>query len=60
MNGKTMFGITRVRVKAIEQTGTDMDALNEFLKEHDMDIIDIQAIPMLYGVVKFIIIYQEA
>ena len=55
---KSMFGITGIKVRAIE-AGEDMSEVNDFLKEHDGNIIDIQNSPMLYGVTKFIIIYKK-
>ena len=53
-----VFGITGIRVKAIEVDKNDLTKVNDFLEEYDGNIIDIQVIPMLYGVSRFVITYK--
>lgn len=55
-----MYGITKIGVKAIEASHEDVFAVNNFLKAHDGEIIDIKPEPMMYGITKYIIIYREA
>lgn len=55
---KNLFGITNIHVKAIEVSRNEMEEVNKFLEEHDGDIIDLQVMPMLYGMSRFIIIYK--
>lgn len=54
-----IYGITNIRVKAIEVEKNDLTKVNQFLKEHDGNIIDIQIIPMFQGFSRFIITYHE-
>ena len=54
-----IYGITNIRVKAIEVEKNDLTEVNEFLEKHDGNIIDIQIIPMFHGVSRFIITYHE-
>ena len=55
---KNLYGITDIAVRAIRTEMTDMSPVNSFLEEYDGNIIDIQALPMLYGVTEFIITYK--
>jgi hypothetical protein len=55
---KNMLGITGLRTKIIEVQGDSAEELNEFLEEYDGYIIDIQAVGMLYGWCKFVILYK--
>ena len=54
-----MFGITNIRVKAIEVDKNDTTEVNDFLKEYDGEIINIQFIPMFQGFSRCIITYRE-
>ena len=53
-----IYGIKGIKVKIIEVTHNQTDELDDFLMKNDGNIIDIQTIGMLYGVVKFIITYK--
>ena len=53
-----VFGITGIRVKAIEVNKNNVAEVNEFLDEYDGNIIDVQIIPMLQGVSRFVIVYK--
>ena len=53
-----IYGVTGVRVKAIEAPHEDLTEVNDFLDEYDGNIIDIQTSPMAYGVTKYIIVYK--
>lgn len=55
---KSVYGITGIRVKAIEASHEGLEEVNKFLEEHDGNIIDIQISPMMYGVTKYIIVYR--
>lgn len=55
-----VFGITNIRAKAFEVNKNDVAEVNEFLAEHDGDIIDIQIIPMFQGYSRWMVIYHEA
>ena len=54
---KNMFGITGIRVKAIEVDKDDLTEVNKFLEEYDEKVIDIQIIQMMYGKSRFVIVY---
>lgn len=54
-----VFGITNIRAKAFEVNKNDVAEVNEFLAEHDGDIIDIQIIPMFQGYSRWVIIFHE-
>ena len=54
-----VFGITNIRAKAFEVNKNDVTQVNEFLAEHDGDIIDIQIIPMFQGYSRWMVIYHE-
>ena len=54
-----VFGITNIRVKAFEVNKNDVTEVNEFLAEHDSNIIDIQIIPMFQGYSRWMVIYHE-
>lgn len=54
-----MFGITGIKVKAIEVNKNDVAEVNEFLAEHDGNIFDVQVIPMFQGYSRFVITYRE-
>lgn len=53
-----MLHITGIQVKAIEVNKNDVSEVNEFLAEYDGNIIDIQIIPMMYGISRFVITYK--
>lgn len=53
-----VFGITGIRVKAIEVNKNDVKEVNEFLDEYDGYIIDVQIIPMFQGMSRFVIVYK--
>lgn len=53
-----VFGITGIRVKAIEVEKNDLTKVNDFLGEYDGNIIDIQVIPMFQGFSRFVITYK--
>ena len=57
-NMNNVFGITGIRVKAIEVNKNDVTEVNEFLNEYDGNIIDVQIIPMFQGVSRFVIVYK--
>ena len=54
-----IYGITNIRVKAFEVNKNDVTEVNEFLAEHDSNIIDIQIIPMFQGYSRWVIIFHE-
>lgn len=53
-----MLNIKGIQVKAIEVNKNDVSEVNEFLVEYDGNIIDIQIIPMMYGISRFVITYK--
>lgn len=53
-----VFGITGIRVNAIEVNQNDVTKVNDFLDEYDGNIIDIQIIPMFQGFSRFVITYK--
>ncbi len=55
----SVYGITGIRAKAFEVNKNDTTEVNEFLAEHDGDIIDIQIIPLFQGYSRWMIIYHE-
>lgn len=54
-----IYGITNIRIAAIEALHDHLSEVNEFLKAHDGNIIDIRTGDMLYGMTKYIFIYKE-
>ena len=55
---KNLYGMTGIEVKIIEVYGNEVEELNNFLKEYNGNIIDVQTIGMFNGFVKFIIMYK--
>ncbi len=55
---KNMYGITNIRVKSFEVDKDDFNEVNNFLKEYDGDIIDMQIIPLFYGKSRCVIVYK--
>lgn len=55
---KNLYGMTGIEVKIIEVYGNEVEELNNFLKEYDGNIIDVQAIGMFNGFAKFVIMYK--
>ena len=53
------FGITNIKVKHISYKSDEIDVINEFLKIHDGNIIDIQYQQNNFAVVQVLIIYQD-
>lgn len=54
-----VFGITDIRIKAIEVNQNDLIEVNYFLAKHDGDIIDIQVTPLFQGFSRVFITYKE-
>ena len=57
-NTSCLFGIRKIRVKAFEIDKNDTRKINEFLAQHDGKILNIEILPLLYGVSRWIITYQ--
>lgn len=57
---KNLYGITGIQVEAIDCTKNHLEELNEFLEEHDGDILEIQTVAMLYGVTRYVVIYKAS
>ena len=53
------FGITNIKVKHISCKSDEIDTINDFLKKHDGNIIDIQYQQNNFAVVQVLIIYQD-
>ena len=54
-----LLGTKNIRTMAIEVNQNDLTKVNQFLNEHDGQVIDIQIIPLFQGMSRFIIIYQD-
>ena len=55
----SIFGITNIRIKAIEVNQNDLTEVNRFLDNHNGNIINIQTIPLFQGFSRFFITYRE-
>lgn len=53
-----LFGLKGIQAKAFEITHMDMTEVNEFLREYDGNIIDVQVVPMAMGLSKVVVIYK--
>lgn len=56
---KNLFGITNIQVKAIEVVQNDVHEVNEFLMEHNGNIVDITIVPMFQGLSRYVITYRK-
>lgn len=54
----TMFGITNIKVKHFACKSDEMGEINNFLKKHDGNIIDIQYSQNNFTMVQVLIVYQ--
>lgn len=53
-----LFGLTNLLVKVIDCKGDEVGELNVFLDEYNGHIVEIQTIPMAYGITRYIIIFK--
>lgn len=54
-----LFGITNIRIKHFVIIENDYTSINEFLKKHDGNIIDIQYEQNNFTAKQILVIYQE-
>ena len=54
-----VFGITNLQIKTFDCFQDELTEVNEFLKEHNGDVVNIQTEAMLYGKTRYIITYRE-
>lgn len=54
-----MYGITNIKIEAIEVARDGEDEVNEFLAKHNGNIIDIKTVPMFQGWTKYVVVYTE-
>ena len=55
---KSLFGLTGIQVRAFEISHEDMSAVNDFLREYDGNVIDVQVVPMAMGLSKVVVVYK--
>ena len=53
------FGITNIKVKHFSIHENEIDIINEFLKQHDGNIIDIQYQQNNFTCKQILVIYQD-
>lgn len=54
-----LFGITNIRVEHFTVVEDDINLINDFLEEHNSNIIDIQYQQNNSRFIKVLVIYQE-
>lgn len=54
-----MFGITNIKVEHMSCHSDDINLVNDFLEEHDGNIIDIQYQQNNFTHIQVLIIYQD-
>lgn len=54
-----LFGITNIKIKHFVITENDYTSINEFLKKHDGNIIDIQYCQNNFTAKQILIVYQD-
>ena len=54
-----LFGITNIKIKHFVIVENDYTSINEFLKKHDGNIIDIQYCQNNFTAKQILIVYQD-
>ena len=54
-----LFGITNIKIKHFSIVENDYTSINEFLKKHDGNIIDIQYAQNNFTAKQILIVYQD-
>lgn len=54
-----LFGITNIKVKHFSISGDEIEKINDFLKLHDGNIIDIQYQQNNFTCKQILVIYQD-
>lgn len=54
-----LFGITNIKIKHFSIVENDYTSINEFLKKHDGNIIDIQYSQNNFTAKQILIVYQD-
>lgn len=55
---RNLYGITGLWVKVIDCKGDEVGELNRFLDEYNGNIVEIQTVPMAYGITRYVVIHK--